>query len=79
MHTIVMSLVRKTPTNILWENSNIHANRSDNYSYPRHGQNIKILTEGKYPTKMTRNPPKRMILKDVIHIVIIDKEIGTWK
>ena len=69
MHKIGMSLVWNTPANILWGNSNIHTNRSDNYSFPRHGQNITILTERKSLTKMMRNPPKRMLLEDVINMV----------
>ena len=69
MNKIGMSLVLNNPANILWVNSNIHTNRSDNYSYPRHGQNITILTEVKSPTKMMINPLKRMLLEDVINMV----------
>ena len=31
------------------ENSNIHVNRSDNYSYPYHVQTITIITEVQAP------------------------------
>ena len=50
------------------ETPNINDNRSDNYSYPHHGQKITILTKGKVSTILVRNTPKIMLPEDVIHM-----------